>query len=90
MNISRSVEKLLSLIFAAALLSIPTLASAQGSLQGIVFGPEQFVRQKGEAITEIREFSISGFEGSYVLHLLNGDEDFAGSLLQRFRADRRC
>ena len=39
------------------------------------FGPEVFIRGKGNPVTEIREFSTAGFQGPYILHLQNGDED---------------
>jgi hypothetical protein len=39
-----------------------------------LFGPEVFIRGKGAPITEVKEFSTTGFQGPYILHLRNGDD----------------
>ncbi len=40
-----------------------------------VFGPEVFVRDKGEPVVAVSEFSTDGFTGPYVLYLRNGDDN---------------
>ena len=45
------------------------------TLSTTFFGPVAFVRATGTPVTEVRQFSIAGFQGPYTLHLRNGNED---------------
>ncbi|MDH3672700.1 MAG: Ig-like domain-containing protein [Gammaproteobacteria bacterium] len=60
-------------VFVAVLSFMSPPVAAQSDL-GTLFGPETFVRSKGQPVTVAREFSTVGFRGPFVLHLRNGDE----------------
>ena len=52
-----------------------TVLPANQSYLITFFGPAEFVRGKGKPFIETKEFSTTGFQAPFVLHLRNGDDN---------------
>jgi hypothetical protein len=62
------------LVFVLLFLLFPIFPSGQTGYITF-FGPEIFIRSKGKPVIETRTFSTTGYQGPYILHLRNGDDD---------------